>query len=105
MFGESGTKKVRFKRLLGTLAVAAVILAGCGGAEDITAGQVEALGDDQALALLDCQLRLAADDMGQQEAVDYSVDLMEQGMEAGDTEPIQVTLWNEDGYRCPEFLT
>ena len=93
-----------FMRLLGVLAVAALVFAGCGGAEDITAGQVETLGEDQALALLDCQLRLAAEDMGQEEAVDYSVDLMEQGMESGDTEPIQVTLWNEDGYRCPEFL-
>ena len=41
--------------------------------------------------------------MGQEKAVDYSVDLMEEGMESGDTSPIQVTLWNEDGYRCPEL--
>ena len=51
-----------------------------------------------------CRLRLAADEIGLQEAVDYSADLMEQQMEAGDTEPIQMTLWTEDGYRCLEFL-
>lgn len=91
-------------RLLCVLATATVFLAGCGGAEDITAGEVNAMTDEEALALLDCQLRLAAEDMGNQEAVDYSVDLMEQQMEAGNRDPIQVTLWNEDGYRCPEFL-
>ena len=91
-------------RLLCVLATATVFLAGCGGAEDITAGEVNAMTDEEALALLDCQLRLAAEDMGNQEAVDYSVDLMEQQMEAGNRDPIQVTLWNEDDYRCPEFL-
>lgn len=90
-------------RRLGILVVATVFLAGCGGTEDITAGQVEAMGDDEALALLECQLVKATEDMGQKEAADYSVDLMEEGMESGDTTPIQVTLWNEDGYRCPEL--
>ena len=62
------------------------------------------MSEDDALALLECQMIKASEDMGQEEAVDYSVDLMEQGMESGDTAPIQVTLWNEDGYTCPEFL-
>lgn len=92
---------------MGKVFVAVVLcfaLSGCGSSEDITAGQVEAMTEQEALALLECQLQLASEDMGEQEAIDYSVDLMEEQMEAGNEDPIQVALWNEDGYRCPEFI-
>lgn len=94
------------RRALGIFAVAALLagVAGCGGGEDITAAQVEAMSEQEALGLLQCQLQLASEEMGQKEAVDYSVDLMEEGMDSGDSTPIQVALWNEDGYRCPEYL-
>lgn len=99
--GETGGVQVRRLGVLMTLA--AVLAWGCGGAEEITAGEIGAMSEQEALALLDCQMQLAAEDLGEQEALDLSVDMMEEGMESGDTTPIQVELWNEHGYRCPEL--
>lgn len=96
--------RLKLAVLFAALCVILGAVLSCGAPDDITAGQVEAMTDDEALALLDCQLRLAADDMGQDEAVDYSVNLMEEGVDSGDLTAIQVTLWNKDGYRCPELL-
>ncbi len=87
------------------LALVAALLTGCGGAEDITASDVRGMSSDDTMALLDCQLELAADDMGEKAAIDYTIDLMEEGFKAdGRAVPIQVAMWNEDGYQCPELL-
>ena len=88
-------------RLLAVLLVAALLLAGCGG-EALTNEQVEAMSDEEALAMVDCQMRKAAEDLGQQEAVDRYADALI-GSEEEDGDILQVILWN-DGYRCSEYL-
>lgn len=88
--------------MLAVLLSAAFLLAGCGG-ETLTNERVREMGDEEALRMLDCQMQKAAEDLGQEEAVDrYAEDLIGSEGEGGDV--IQVILWN-DGYRCPEYLT
>jgi hypothetical protein len=89
-------------RRFAVLAAATLLLAGCGGTQDITAAQVRAMSDEEAIALLDCQMRKAADDLGQQEAVDRYGDALVDSVE-NDGEPLQLILW-DDGYRCPEMV-
>ena len=89
-------------RRLALVAVLAFVLSGCGGSEALTNEQVEEMGEQDALAMLDCQLRKAGEDLGQQEAGDrYGDALMDSAENDGDT--LQVILHN-DGYSCPEYL-
>lgn len=81
----------------------AVFLAGCGGSEALTNEQVEEMGEQDALAMLNCQLTKAGEDLGEQEAADrYGDALMESAEGDGDT--LQVIL-DRDGYSCPEFVS
>ena len=88
------------------MAVAVVLvfmLAGCRESEALTNEQIEEMGEQDALAMLDCQLRKAAEDLGQQEAADrYGDALMDSAENDGDT--LQVIL-HKDGYSCPEYLS
>ena len=89
-------------RKLAFMAVLVLALAGCGGSRALTNEQVEEMGEQDALAMLDCQLRKAAEDLGQQEATDrYAEQLMQSAESDGDT--LQVIL-DRDGYSCPEFV-
>ena len=82
-------------------ALSLMFAAGCGG-EELTNEDVKAMSEEDSLAMLDCQMRKAAEDLGQEEAVDrYAEELMGTVEEDGDL--LQVILHN-DGYRCPEYL-
>ncbi len=96
-------------RVLKAISVAlasAVLLAGCTHAallrpdrsEKLTNEQVERMGDEEAIALLNCQMDKAVEDLGQGEFLErYADDWNREDEEEGDT--LQVTWWN-DGYRC-----
>ena len=91
------------RRRLALIAVLALGLAGCGGGEALTNEQVEAISDEEAIGMLDCQMRKAAEDIRQQETVDrYGDALMDSAQNDGDT--LQAIL-DRDGYSCPEFLS
>ena len=79
-----------------------VFAAGCGGGE-LTNEQVADMKDDDALAMADCQMRKAAEDLGQQEAINRYGDALI-GSAENDSDTLQVILHN-DGYRCPEYLS
>ncbi len=79
----------------------AALAAGCGGGK-LTNEQVAEMNDEDALAMADCQMRKAAEDLGQQEAIDRYGDALIGSVE-NDGDTLQVILHN-DGYRCPEYL-
>ena len=87
---------------MAVLLVAAFLLAGCGSDETLTNEQVEAMSDEEALSMVDCQMQKATEDLGQREAVDRYADALIGGTEE-DGDILPVILWN-DGYRCPEYL-
>ncbi len=82
--------------------VLALILAGCGGDKALTNEEVEAMTDEGALAMADCQLKKAAEDLGQEGVIDRYGDALIGSVEE-DGGALQVILHN-DGYRCPEYL-
>ena len=91
------------RRRLVLLAALALALAGCGGSEALTNGQVEAMSEEDAAGMLNCQLTKAAEDLGQQEAADrYGEALMQSAESDGDM--LHVIL-DGDGYSCPEFVS
>ncbi|MDP9484494.1 MAG: hypothetical protein M3Q49_01660 [Actinomycetota bacterium] len=90
------------RRFAGVAALA-LVLVGCGGSEALTNEQVEGMTEQDALAMLDCQMRKAAEDLGEQESVDrYAEEWMNSAENDGDT--LQVIL-ARDGYSCPEYLS
>ncbi len=60
------------------------------------------MSDEGALAMADCQMKKAAEDLGQQEAIDRYGDALI-GSVDNDGDTLQVILHN-DGYACPEYL-
>lgn len=90
------------RRLLSVVVLAA-FLAGCGGEEALTNEQVEEMGEQDALAMLDCQMRKAGEDLGQEEATDRYVEEWMNSAE-NDGDKLQVIL-DRDGYSCPEFVS
>ena len=73
-------------------------VAGCGNTT-LTNEQVQAMSDERAGAMGSCQMRKAAADLGQQEALErYAKKLGER-----ENDTLHVILW-DDGYRCPEYL-
>ena len=90
-------------RRLALVAVLALALAGCGGSEALTNEQVEAMSEEDAVGMLNCQLTKAGEDLGQEEATDrYVEEWMNSAENDGDT--LQVIL-ARDGYGCPEFAS
>ena len=79
--------------------------------ETLTQAQVEAMSDQEAAALLECQGQQVYEEMGQEAGDEYMVELMMgpsddpedqlEFLEEGGA--IQVDLW-EDGYTCPELV-
>ena len=87
----------------------AMLLAECGSVErqnkyvkNLTNEQVEYISSQEAIALLNCQMEKAVDELGQQEFLErYADGWKRNDGEEGDT--LQVIWWN-DGYRCEELL-
>ena len=81
----------------------ATFVLGCGGDEALTNEQVEAMSEEDAVGMLNCQLTKAAYDLGQEEATNrYADELMRSAEGGGDT--LQVIL-DRDGYACRDFLS
>ncbi len=84
----------------------------CGEDEALTQAQVEAMSDQEAMALLNCQMEQVAAEKGERAAADYLIGLMTGGG-TGEKEVMdalkeggpsfQVLLW-EEGYTCPELV-
>jgi PBP1b-binding outer membrane lipoprotein LpoB len=90
-------------RRLTMVLVLALILAGCGGSKELTNEQVEAMGEQDALTMLNCQLQKASNVLGEEAAGDRYVDeWMNSAEQNGDM--LQVIL-ARDGYECPEYLS
>ena len=89
------------RRGLVLVSVLALTLVGCGGG-DLTNEQVEAMTDEEALAMLDRQMQKAAEDLGQEGAVSRYGDAL-MGSVEGDGDTLQVIL-HSDGYSYPEYL-
>jgi hypothetical protein len=84
------------------LAVALVILVGCGGTPELTGADVKEMGQDRADALLECQATKVAEEKGPFTGAEYVNDKWAKARKEGGP-PIQVILWRE-GYECPEYL-
>ncbi len=83
--------------------VLALILAGCGGSKELTNEQVEGMGEQDALAMLSCQLQKASNVLGEEAAGGRYVDEWKNSAER-DGDKLQVIL-ARDGYECPEYLS
>ena len=57
-------------------AVTALVLSACGDGGTLTQAQVDAMSDDEALALLDCQGDQVVEEMGMEAGTDYMAELM-----------------------------
>jgi hypothetical protein len=83
-------------------AALALGLSACGAAPELTNADVSEMGQDRALALLDCQMGKVVEDKGREAGQKYVedefADTFSQG-DGGDT--LQVRLW-EEGYTCEE---
>lgn len=83
-----------------------VFLVGCGSTESstekLTQARLDAMSDEEALALLECQTRKVVEDKGQEEGTKYASDLLMKTIEE-DGPPLQAILW-EEGYTCEELI-
>lgn len=93
-------------------AATALVLSACGDGETLTQAQVDAMSDDEALALLDCQGDQVVEEMGMEAGTDYMAELMmgpsedpDDVMSFMEENPgaLQVDLW-EAGYTCPGMV-
>jgi hypothetical protein len=89
------------KRSYIVVVAAMVLLAGCGG-QTLTDKDIDQMGQDKALNLLDCQIEKLAEERGDAEAQEAFIEAFDDSMrEDGPT--VQVRLWKM-GYQCPEYL-
>jgi hypothetical protein len=89
-------------RMAMVLAVALVMVVGCGGKPELTAADVKEMGQDRARALLECQATKVAEKKGPFAGAEYVNDKLAKARKEGGP-PVQVILWRE-GYKCPEYL-
>ena len=91
--------------------LAIFLLAGCGGGgETVTQEDLDAMSDEDALMMGECQMQKMADAEGEEAVNRYieqmGADLeadMEDGQADQDVVPMQIEL-SEKGYTCPEYL-
>ncbi len=84
------------KKAIVTVALA-LGLSACGAAPELTNADVDRMGQDKALALLECQMGKVVEDKGMEAGQKHVVDLWA----AAEEDTVQVTLW-EEGYTCEE---
>jgi hypothetical protein len=89
-------------RMTVVLAVALVIVVGCGGTPELTGADVKEMGQERAITLLECQATKVAKEMGPFAAEEYVIDKSAKARKE-DGPPVQVILWRV-GYKCPEYL-
>ena len=94
------------------VAAVALVFSGCGDGGTLTQAQVDAMSDEEAIALLTCQGEQVVKEMGQEDGTEYMAELMMGPSEAPEEQmrfleenpgALQVDLW-EAGYTCPEMV-
>ena len=99
---QSEVKAYRGESIKKAIVTAALALglSACGAAPELTNADVDRMGQDKALALLDCQMGKVVEDKGMEAGQKYVEEVYIAAIEEdGDT--VQVTLW-EEGYTCEE---
>jgi predicted nucleotidyltransferase len=87
------------KKAIVTVALA-LGLSACGAAPELTNADVDRMGQDKALALLECQMGKVVEDKGMEAGQKHVEEAYIAAIEEdGDT--VQVKLW-EEGYTCEE---
>jgi uncharacterized lipoprotein len=84
-------------------AALAVALAGCGGPEGVTVGEMHQMDDKELTALLKCQLEKYADEHSKKEADRYFREYVEgvfKAKDADDITPLQEQLIEEEEISC-----
>ncbi len=85
-------------RKLAVVLAFAFLVAGC-GEQELTNEDVEAMGEQEAIAMLNCQFEKAGSDLGRQEAISRYGEAWSDSIE-NDGDKLQVIL-ARDGYACP----
>ena len=84
-------------------AALAVALAGCGGPEGVTVGEIHQMDQKELTTLLKCQLDKYADEHGKKEGDRYLKNYVEdflKAKDAADVTPLQEQLIEEEGISC-----